>query len=593
MILNLILFFMFIGAMASAIGGGASETMPIVQANSILKIDLSQNIRERTQEGMSSDFNSLPFLNVPQSSLGIYDAIRAIEKAATDKNISMILITQKNGANGSFANLEELRNALLKFHESGKPIISYGINYSLGGYYIASVADKIFIHTDGMVSINGLGGNMMFYKDLLDKLGISFQLIRHGKFKSAAEQYIKNDISPENRQQNQEMLNSIWQSWAEQICKSRNLTLETLNNAIDNLQIGDAQSALALNLVDSVFTSEKYTGKICSLVGVEKEEDLKVVNLSTYAKSATLPYKGNVKVAVLYAEGEIGMTTGGISAVKFVQQIKKIRKDKTINAVVLRVNSPGGDAQAAELIREELQSLAAQLPVVCSFGEYAASGGYWISAQTKRIFSDATTLTGSIGVFSLALNYGKGLKEHLKINNVAIGTHKHSTMGSGIQPLSEEEMAYTQKFIEHIYDKFMGIVSDGRKMSIAQVDSIAQGRVWTGEQGVKVGIVDEIGGIEDAIKYAASLAADKEGVDAENLQYKVVEFPKVKTQFELFMEAFGNSSGEDTKLAKVLKTLNIDKEVQTTELEALITQIKNSNGIRAYARIPYTYKFNY
>ena len=272
------------------------------------------------------------------------------------------------------------------------------------------------------------------------------------------------------------------------------------------------------------------------------------------------------------------MNGSGISANKFVRQVEKIRKDKKIDAVVFRVNSPGGDAQAAELMREALQKLAAEKPLVCSFGEYAASGGYWISAQANRIFSDKTTLTGSIGVFSLAFNYAKGLKEHLKINAVQLGTHKHATAGDMSRPMDEEEIAYTQKFVEQIYTKFMNIVSDGRKMSIAQVDSIAQGRVWTGTQGVEVGIVDEIGGIEDAIKYAASLGGAT--------TYHVVEYPRVKTQMEVMMESF-SGSGEESLLKRIFGKKNV------SQAEQILQDIEENNRVKTYVRMPYNYEFSY
>ncbi|MBQ1882780.1 MAG: signal peptide peptidase SppA, partial [Bacteroidales bacterium] len=295
-----------------------------------------------------------------------------------------------------------------------------------------------------------------------------------------------------------------------------------------------------------------------------------------------------------YAEGEIVMSGSGLAANKFASQVNKIRKDETIDAVVLRVNSPGGDAQAAELMREALQKLSAAKPVICSFSEYAASGGYWISAQAKHIFSDKTTLTGSIGVFSLAVNYGKGLKEHLKVNSVQLGTHKHATMGDMSRQMDQEEVAYNQKFVEQIYTKFMNIVSDGRNMSVADVDSIAQGRVWTGTQGLEVGIVDEIGGIEDAIKYAACLALGEDVSGYKNLddsQYKVAEFPKTKTQMELIMESF--SGKEDASLRKVIEVLGLEKTVNAQELDNLIRELNGSKKAKAYARIPYAYQFNY
>ena len=586
LILNLFLFFLLIAGIAAASGGGGGN-VPSVKENSILKIDLSQTIGERTQEGMGGDMSGIPFISMPQASLGIYDAVKALEKAADDKNISMLLITDKGTGTSSVTALEELRNAIEKFHASGKPIIAYGMNYSTGGYFVASAADKVYMHQDGMISMTGLGGSMMFFKDALDKLGVNFQLIRHGKFKAAAEQYIKSDISPENRQQNMEMMNSIWKTLSSRICQSRGIDAKELDNAIDSLKIGDGESAMAYSLVDSALTTERYVQKICGLIGVEKEEDLNVISLASYAKTVPASLKGKATVAVLYAEGEIAQSGSGIASSKIVNQIKKIAKDNSIDAVVLRVNSPGGDAQAAELIREELQALAKAKPLVCSFGEYAASGGYWISAQAQKIFSDESTLTGSIGVFSLAVNYGKGLKEHLKINPVELGTHRHSAMGSGVRPLDDEEVAYNQKLVEHIYDKFMGIVSDGRKMSIAQVDSIAQGRVWTGTQGVEVGIVDKIGGIEDAIKYAACIALGKDPDnnyrDVEKSEYKVVEYPKVKTQMELLLEGFG-ASEQDALIQKFFGKSNLNE---------LAEDFQNSKGVKTYARMPYTLQLTY
>ncbi|MBR5399681.1 MAG: signal peptide peptidase SppA [Bacteroidales bacterium] len=586
LILNLLLFFMLIGAIAASAGGGG-QTGPTVKSNSILKIDLSQTIGERTQEGMGGDM-SIPFVSMPQPSLGIYDAIKALDKAATDDRISMLLITDKGTGTSSVSALEELRNAVERFHTSGKPVVAYGMNYSTGGYFVASAADKIYMHQDGMISLTGLGGSMLFFKDALDMLGVNFQLIRHGKFKAAAEQYIKNDISPENRQQNMEMLNSIWKSFSERICQSRGIDINDFNKAIDNLEIGDGESAMMNSLVDSALTTDRYVQKICALAGVEKEDELNVITLSSYAKTLTPSLKGKVTVAVLYAEGEIAQTGSGIASSKIVKQIRKIAKDDKIDAVVLRVNSPGGDAQAAELIREELQALAMAKPLVCSFGEYAASGGYWISAQAQKIFSDETTLTGSIGVFSLAINYGDGLKKHLKINPVEIGTHRHSTMASGTRPLDNVEIEYNQKLVEHIYDKFMNIVADGRKMSVAEVDSIAQGRVWTGTQGVEVGIVDKIGGIDDAIKYAACIALGKEPDnnyrDVDYSEFKVVEYPKVKTQMELLMESFTGQSEENALINKFFGKSNLSE---------LAEDFQKSKGVKTYARMPYTLQISY
>ncbi|MBR3303576.1 MAG: signal peptide peptidase SppA [Bacteroidales bacterium] len=583
LIINFFLFFILIFGLAAA-AGSSSDSVPIVPKNAILKIDLSKPIAERSQDGFSGNFTMSSLLNgMPEPTLGIYDAVRAIEKAADDNSIEMILINCTGELKSSISAMEEIRAALERFHDSGKPIIAYGTNFSQGEYYLGSIADKIYVHTDGTAMMTGIGANMMFYKDLLDMAGVEFQLIRHGKFKAAAEQYIKNDISPENRQQNMEMLSSVWNTWAEAICKNRGIELSQLNEAINELKIGDAASLLKYNLVDDIYTTQDINNKLCELTSIEGAEDLKYVSLANYAKTVSLPMgsKGAKKVAVLYANGEIAQSNAGITATKMVKEINKIKNDKSIDAVVFRVNSPGGDAQVAEFIREALQDLRESKPLVCSYGDYAASGGYWITAQSDRIFSNNTTLTGSIGVFSLAMNYGKGLKKHLKINTAELGTHKHSAMG-GVKRLEDDEVAYIQQFIEKVYTKFMDIVADGRKMSVESVDSIAQGRVWTGEQGMANGLVDEIGGIKEAIDYAAQLAGASLKKDGVTLDYKVVEYPRVKSSYESLLESMNGSSDEALALAK--RILSEVKELQESTA---------GGRIKTYARMPYTYHFSY
>ncbi|MBP5229721.1 MAG: signal peptide peptidase SppA [Bacteroidales bacterium] len=582
LIVNVFLVFFLLIGLASAFSSSDSEVVQ-VSPNTILTIDLTGSLGERTQEGMNMDMGALTgLISMPKGGLGIYDATRALKKAANDNNIKMVLIKGGMISTTSIPLLEELREALEEFHDSGKPVISYSMNYSQADYYVASMADKVYMHKDGLIQFTGIGADMLFFKDLGDMLGVEAQLIRHGKFKAAAEQFIKNDISPENRQQNMEMLSSMWNTMAFAICKSREIDPKVFNDAVDNLKLVDPASLVEAHLIDKAVTSEEITEELCQLAGVENENQLKYISLAKYAKTTPLSYKGKKKIAVIYANGEISTEGEGLTSSKYVPIIKKVRKDKTIDAVVLRVDSPGGDAQAAELIREQLELLAKEKPIVVSFGEYAASGGYWISAGGNHIFSDETTLTGSIGVFSLAFNYGKGLKKHLKINPVSLGTHKHSTMGTGVKPLDEAEIAYMQKFVEQVYTQFVGIVADGRNMSVAQVDSIGQGRIWTGEQGVKVGIVDETGTLNDAIEYAALLAYSKdyegeEIVNAMNTEgYKVVEYPKVKSQYESLMEMLsGNSSDSEAILKKIL------------------TEFKDAKGVKTYARMPYTFVFNY
>lgn len=568
-------------AMIGSVAALSQKSEPSVPSSAILKIDLSKQVGERTKNDPFAGFNpaALQFKISNESTLGVYDAVRAIKQAADDPAIKFIYLTGCDSPNYGISNLEEVRKALSNFHDSGKAIIAYGVNYSQGGYYMASVADKIYMNKDGMAQIMGLGTNMMFFKDLLDKLGVQVELIRHGKFKAAAEQYIRNDISPENKEQNLVMLNSIWNTWVKAICKSRSIKPEAFNDAVNNLKIWDAESMVANKLADSSITNTDMIQKLCNLFGVKNDKNLKFVSLADYAEAKVKSdAKAKNKIAILYAEGEITMDgKDGITVKELCPVIKKISRDKSIKAVVFRVNSPGGDAQAAEIIREELQLLRKEKPIICSYGDYAASGGYWISAQSDKIFTDATTLTGSIGVFSLSFNYGKGLKEHLNINTVSIGTNAHSTMGTGISPLKPEEQAYMQQFVEKIYSQFTRIAADGRKLPVAYVDSIGQGRVWTGADGVKKNLADYIGGLDDAVAFAAKYAKLS--------SYKTVDYPAVKSLEENLLAKF-NNLGDSDEASKVL-----------TDPEALIKKAYKSlakfKGVKTYARMPYVYEFTY
>lgn len=569
-IINLFLIIFFV---AGLIGSTSSkETAPIVKNNTVLKIDFTTNgLGERTED-MNLSLENI-YTGNTGSTLGIYDAVKAVKAAAEDPKIKMIYLYSDYNMSLGISNGEELRQALKEFRESGKPIIAYGMNYTIGGYYLASVADKIYMNTEGSAAITGIGGYMLFFKDLADRLGVDIQLIRHGKFKAAAEQYIASNISPENKEQNEVLYGSIWNSWAEEICADRGISKDTFNQAIDNLELRDPQSMINFGLVDTALTTPELYSKVAELMGVESKKDYNVISLDAYALTVVNRAKSSNKVAVLYGNGEITMNgTEGIGATSFIKEIQKIREDKNIKAVVFRVNSPGGDAQAAEVIREELAKLKEEKPIVVSYGDYAASGGYWFSAEAGPIFSNKTTITGSIGVFSLAMSYGNALKKNLSINNARIGTHKHAGMGSGYAPLTQEEVSYMESFIEHIYTKFTNIVANGRSLTPEYVDSIGQGRVWSGIDGLNNKLVDHIGGLTDAIAYAAKLVDE----DSEPSDYKIVEYPVVKSQFETILESLSNTPNQE--------------ELILVKLRNFFDQF---NGTRVYARLPYVYRMEY
>ncbi|MBQ8034734.1 MAG: signal peptide peptidase SppA [Bacteroidales bacterium] len=570
----MVCFFLFLGIIGSIAALGSKESSVSVPASAVLKIDFSQPITERGNEDPFAGLSSLSF-ETEQKSMALLPALQAIEKAATDPAIKFLYMNLSS-INTGMAQLEEIRDAVKRFRESGKAVIAYASNYSQGAYYMATAADKIYIQREGNAMIFGIGTRIMFFKDLLDKLGVEVQLIRHGKFKAAAEQFIASNISEANREQNQEMIDSVWETWTTSICESRDISVEEFNSLVDNLKLGNAESLIENKLVDEAVTTQEMTDKLCSLFGVEKEKDLEMITLDKYAKAVIKPnLKTSDKIAVIYADGDITMSGNeGITASEFCPMISKIKADSSIKAVVLRVNSPGGDAQAAEMINTELQLLRNEKPVIVSFGDYAASGGYWISAKSDYIFTDKTTLTGSIGVFSLMMNVGKGLKKHLNINVAELGTNRHSNMMSGMNPLNESEQAYMQNFVEDVYTGFTELVAEGRELNIDYVDSIAQGRVWTGSEAVDLKLADKIGGITEAIQYAAVFA----GLD----NYRTVEYPTVKSSIDKLMEMFNGTSAAADILPEPFRELG--------KAYGMLTEEK---GIKNYARVPLIYEFQY
>lgn len=552
--------------------GAASETTPVVPDSAILKIGGNLTLAEQSSDG---DFDPSTLLGGGSMNatkqVGILSAIQAIEKAASDPAIKFIYINPSQ-VNGAISHLEEFRTALVKFKESGKAIISYSETYSQGGYYLASVADKMYVHPYGGNMVFGVSTSLMFLKGALDKLGIEVQLIRHGKYKSAGEQFVNTNISEANREQNQAMITSLWNSISEEICKSRNLDLKKFNAHVDNLSATQPEEMVAAGMADGIMTRDEMTAELAGLFGVEKEDDIKMITLDKYAKAVIKPnIKASDKIAIIYANGEIVDSGEGISPSKYTKVISDVRKDSTIKAVLLRVDSPGGSAMAAEIIRKELELLRKEKPVVVSYGNYAASGGYWISAECDKIFTNETTLTGSIGVFSMIPNIEKIVKEKARINIVNINSNEHSDMMTMTKSLDRAETAYMQKGVEVIYDTFLSIVANGRDMTTQEVDKIAQGRVWSGTDAIKVDLADEIGTIYDALNYTINIS--------ELEDYQLVEYPKVKSQMEKIMESFGNAESAISRLS--------DPDIA---LEDMVQELKQMSRT-VYARMEYDYVF--
>ena len=544
--------------------------MPTVPSKAMLTIDMSKmTLSEQTQEVPLME--SLQGMVAPQP-IGILDAIAAINSAANDSAIQYIFL-KPDAATGGIAQMEEFRKALENFRSCGKAVVSYIENPTNGGYYLASVSDKIYMtpHYGGMNTFNGLSANLIFLKDALDRLGVNVQLIRHGKYKSAGEMYIRSSSSKENMQQNVEMVTSMWDSWKNAIAQSRDMNPADLDKILDNLELNLPSDFVEKGLVDELMTLDQLEQKMAVLFMADSYKDVKSISLQDYAllngAGNTL---GKKKIAVIYAEGNIvdGDAKEQVAGDRFAKIIQKVRKDEDVKAVVLRVNSPGGSVLASEKIKAQIDSI--KVPVIASYGDYAASGGYWISANCDYIFANATTLTGSIGVFSMTPDFQKTVNDKLHVNITAVNSNKHADMYSMMRPLDKQETELMQASVEHIYDRFLNIVAEGRKMSTEDVDAIAQGRVWTGAQALEIGLVDAIGTLDEAIMYTAMMIDGENGLN----DIQVVEYPKPLTTVEMLTSLL---AGEDLlEVAEPLKSIH-----------SAFRSWNESQSGKFYARLPY------
>ena len=573
------------GVVATFIMGGIigavatlGKEQPVMPSSAVLTMDMSTvMLMEQTQE--MDPLTVIQGNGLEISSLGIYSAIRAINIAAADPAIKFIFM-KPDGVMGGMAQIEELRTALENFRKSGKAIVSYMENPTNAGYYLASVSDKIYMtsHDGGMNMLTGASSQMIFLKDLLSKLGINVQLIRHGKYKSAGEMFIRNSASKENLEQNEAMVQSVWSSWAGRIAESRETSIDDFNALLNGLELNFPEDFLANGLVDELVTYEQMRQKLADLYVTDRPENVKTISIQDYAMIRTpLNLKPKAKVAVIYADGDIvdgkAKESQIVAGDRFAKIISEIRNDSTVKAAVLRVNSPGGSVLASEKIKAELTLLQERMPVVASYGNYAASGGYWISAGCDKIYSNATTLTGSIGVFSMIPDFSKTVNDKLHVGITSVKSNSHADMYGMMRPLTDKEIAYMQASVEKIYDRFTGIVAEGRDLTVSRVDEIAQGRVWTGAEALDINLVDQIGTIEDAITWAA-LSVD--GVAAVE-EVEVVGYPKPLTGLELLMESFGGTQQEQNILAG-------------TPFKSIGTAFGNWNASetgKVYARMPH------
>ena len=557
-----------IGAVAAL---GKSE--PVIPAEGILEIDMSTFYLGEQDKEVDA-ITTIKSGEQAPATLGLLKAVNAIRTAATDPGVRFIYLKADNVAGGT-AHIEEFRAALQNFRESGKAIISYVETPTNAGYYLASVSDKIYMsgYDGSMNMLTGVSSQLIFLKDLLDNLGINVQLIRHGKYKSAGEMYVRSSSSKENLEQNQAMVDSVWEHWAGKMAEARGISVETFNGLLNNLKLNGAEDFLKNGLADELVTRETLENKLADLYMVSKYSQVKKIPFAAYAKAKfTTDFKKKDKVAIIYADGEIidGKSKKDVAGDHFASIIAKVRQDSTIKAVVLRVNSPGGSVVASSKIKTELDLLRESVPVIASYGNYAASGGYWISANSDVIFSDATTLTGSIGVFSMVPDVSKALKDKIHVNVARVNSNAHSDLYSMTKSLDDAERAYMQASVEEIYNKFTSLVAAGRDMTVPEVDAIAQGRVWTGAEALAIGLVDQIGTLEDALNYAATSI---EGVNC--LQdVQIVEYPKPQTSLEALLELLGTEA-------------TVFAGTPFESVEKAFRSWSSADAGKVYARMPY------
>lgn len=524
---------------------GSSSSDVTVKDNSVLKISLTADMPDKVTDGMGFDFMSMTTVK----QIGLNDALKSIEKAKTDDRIKGIYLDM-DGASAGTATIEELRNKLIEFKESGKFIISYATAYSQFGYYLASVADEVYVNPQGGMSWQGMCSQIMFYKNVLEKLGVEMQVFRHGQFKSAVEPYICDKMSPANRKQYSVLLNSIWGKVCRGISEARGISVEDLNMYADSLSLRKAQDAVDLKFADAIKYYDEVIDELKAKSGFDGKDKDMFIDLEKYAKASVPNVKENKsknEVAVLFAEGEIVDGNGGkgqMGGDKIAEELRKIRENDNVKAVVLRVNSPGGSGLASEVMWREIQKVKqAGKPVVVSMGNLAASGGYYISCSADYIYAQPTTLTGSIGVFGMFPNLQGLVTDKIGLTIDTVCTNAHADFGSTMRPVTEMEYNYVQQSIEDFYETFLTRVFDGRKGKGAEghvlsekalVDSIGQGRVWAGADAIEIGLVDELGSLNDAVKKAVELANIPD--------YKIVEYPAKKEWFEELAEQFDISA---------------------------------------------------
>ena len=500
----------------------ASETEIQVKQNSVMMLDLNGTLVERIQENPLDLLSQL--LDNDINIYGLDDILSSIQKAKENENIQGIYL-QVNSLATSYASLQEIRNALLDFRESGKFIVAYADNYTQGLYYLSSVADKILLNPKGMIEWRGIASAPLFYKDLLQKIGVEMQIFKVGTYKSAVEPFISTEMSPANREQVTVFINSIWGQVLTGVSDSRQLPVDSLNAYADRmLMFYPAEESIKCGLADTLVYRNDVRNYLKGLMQIDKDDNLPTLSLNemiNVGKNIPKDKSGNT-VAIYYASGEITDSSGsaaseeGIVGPKVIRDLRKLKDNESVKAVVLRVNSPGGSAFASEQIWHAVKELKEKKPVIVSMGDYAASGGYYISCVADTIVAEPTTLTGSIGIFGMVPNV-KGLTEKIGLTYDVVKTNKFADFGNIMRPFNEEEKTLMQMMVNQGYDTFVSRCAEGRHMTKEAIEKVAEGRVWTGETAKELGLVDVLGGIDEALE----IAVRKAGIE----NYTVVSYP--------------------------------------------------------------------
>jgi len=562
-----IMFIMFL-LFVSLVGG--AEDGVVIKDNSILELQMQHPINDYVGNNEADPFAS--FFGRAQ---GLDEILHAIQVAKTDPDIKGISISN-NFIMAGLAQTQAIRKALKDFKENGKFIYTYSDFYMQKDYYLASVADSIFLNPVGGLDFKGLSTEILFYKDLQEKTGVKMEVIRHGKYKSAVEPFLANEMSDANRTQIKELINSLWATMVSDISDGRNISEDNVNIIADTLGGRSPKFAKATGLIDDILFFDQYEGKLRTAISLDVKDEINYVSLNDYTKRSNKKTikKGTDKIAVVFAQGEILYGEGGPNIIGqgiITKALAKARDDDKVKAIVLRVDSPGGSALTSDIIWREVELAKEKKPVVVSMGNVAASGGYYIAAGADMIYAEPTTITGSIGVFGTIPNINE-LAANIGINAEQVGTNKNSVDYSLFEPMTDNFRNVVQESIEQTYETFLERVAQGRNITVAQADSMAQGRVWSGIDAKKLGLVDELGNLDDAIAAAAALA--------EIESYGIKKYPKYKTGFEKFME---DMSGAKSKIGARFIKEEIGEE--TYDILKLMKSTMEQKGVQA--RMPF------